>query len=153
MLTNNFIYALSNSFDVSHNMTSEAGSNGDSTAIDKLFNSSNWPSSTIKIGTGTTLPTGSDYCLENAITSGYSITTKTKSLITYGDKNAIAISAIITNTSDSDIAFSEIGYVAANVWNPSQGYKTMYLLAREVFDEPVVIEPGGSQAVSIRISL
>ena len=78
--------------------------------------SNNWSKARFIIGTGTESPNVNDYNLENAIETGYTITGMTKNLMA-GSTYVMKISGIITNTSDADITFSEVGLILSTYSN------------------------------------
>lgn len=96
--------------------------------------------SSIIIGNGTTPVTFDDYKLDSQITSGWTktgfvINTPTYDSVTKKFSNTVTF--IITNTSTSELIFSEVGIVG-------QYGSTPLLLYREVLDTPITVAPGES---------
>lgn len=85
-----------------------------------------------------------NYAWDHDITSLFSITSS--SFVLLAD-NTICISTACVNTTDADIEVKEIGWVASINTNVDKA-----LLAREVFNEPVIVKAnGGVQTFGLRI--
>ena len=97
----------------------------------------------ILIGSDDTPATPDDYKWEHNITSQVSVTSYSNALL--ADKTT-CISMSCVNSTDTDIEVKEIGLIAGI----NSGSKV--LLAREVFNEPVIIKAnGGAQTFGLRI--
>lgn len=97
---------------------------------------------TLRIGTGTTEPTVSDYKLEQMI----DLDAKSASLTTYRtyDSGYEIITAVFLNETDADWIITEVGEFV------SISTSEAILLAREVFD-PVTVKPGQTFSVSMKL--
>lgn len=96
--------------------------------------------STFILGTGTTAPQESDYCLENRVTT-FTIGSVSRDFT--DTTGAMTLSAICTWTG-TESAISEIGLVG--------GYdNSNYLLAREVLETPITVNNGDTFTVSMVI--
>ena len=148
MLTKNFYLMMAYDFLKELSIPSGVKLDGSEQLADWLSTvncfSNNWSKARFIIGTGTKSPNVNDYNLENAIKTGYTITGMTKNLMA-GSTYVMQISGIITNTSDADITFSEVGLILSTYGN------TDCLFAREVYDTPITIAPGESVAVNVNI--
>lgn len=87
----------------------------------------------LQLGTGDTLPTKSDYKLENPIDNAlFSNQTVTSNVYTDATNDHIAIASHgVCNASEEPIVVREIGILLRNC-----------LITRTVLDEPVTIQPG-----------
>lgn len=103
-----------------------------------------------EIGTGTTPAKRTDYKMEASIdnskytaafTKGYS---KNFEL----ENSYFQLQCLITNVSEEDLSFSEIGFIAKN---SSQNYATNFLIAREVFETPIVLAPGETKTFILKL--
>lgn len=94
----------------------------------------------IKLGTGTTPAKRSDYKLEAPIDeSKYNCNIVNEYTQDYSKENStVKIIGTITNTGDDAIIVKELGLYADN--NNSASKKTV-MLAREVLEKPVTLEP------------
>lgn len=105
----------------------------------------------IELGSGTTAPTANDLDLEFNITNQLTRISSTDTNATSRDdrtwaKNIISsYSSTFKNNTVNPITVNEIG-----LKTQLDGYNT-FLLAREVLDEPKVIEPGKSCTFTITI--
>lgn len=107
----------------------------------------------ICIGTGTTQASATDYKLENEIDSEKYHTNLDISCATgsgsYEKLSGINLSGTITNVSENPLEVTEIGMFGSQS-NTSTNSNT-FLFAREVFDTPITISPGGVQAFSLKL--
>lgn len=105
------------------------------------------------IGTGTTAPKQTDYKIETAISESDYISSAEIVCDTgkgsFLKESGLYVSGTITNTSTKPLEISEIG-VSASSTSSNEG-SVRYLLAREVFDTPITIPPGGVQAFSLKL--
>lgn len=113
-----------------------------------IFGSVYWAKSRFALGTGNTAAKSTDYKVETEITEGFDCSTLTKRYVQGTEKDYINISGIITNNGSSDITFNEIGWYVFYKLN-SDSYEMM--LAREVLDNPITIEPGKSVAINVNL--
>ena len=95
---------------------------------------------TIRVGTGTTAPTSSDYELE-AITTELTVDSITNSITT---NNTNTYTAIVSNPTNADIQLREIG-LYTNIWSRE------YLLDRTVLTTPITIPAGESKPITYEI--
>lgn len=105
------------------------------------------------IGTGTTKPKKTDYKLESEISSDLYSAIITDVITTdFENENSICkITAIVSNLSDENISVSEIGIAGTDSSQNTASYQ-LYLFAREVLDNPIVIAPGASKAFEIKLA-
>ena len=104
----------------------------------------------IFIGSGSTPPTENDYKLENMITSGFT------GAVTYSHHmnegvHSLVYDITITNTSDSPITISEVGYAvtvacASSIGSTSTSNATI-LYDRTVLPTPVTIAAGDFESI------
>lgn len=102
----------------------------------------------LRIGTGTTDPVITDYCLTTDVTSSFSSTSV--SSITGADGASIKTVLTFTgvNTSGADITLTEYGIIKA-VPSSSAGSTTPVLWMHELFSEPIVVPAGSSITIPI----
>lgn len=99
------------------------------------------------LGKGTTKPTENDYTLEDPISvSDLPITIGHVDMQTAIDKFMI-VSIIVENTTTENITVSEMGLFAASHYSGN----TVLMIAREVLDTPVIIEPGVARIFTMTI--
>ena len=107
----------------------------------------------ICIGTGTTPASATDYNLENEIDSEKYHTNLDISCATgsgsYEKLSGINLSGTITNVSENPLEVTEIGMFGSQSNTPTNS--NTFLFAREVFDTPITILPGGVQAFSLKL--
>lgn len=103
-----------------------------------------------KIGTGTTPPKVTDYKIENEIDASKYQTSISDIEVTNFDNEGSTqcINVIVTNISGEPLTVSEIGL---ENWGSSNIDQYHLLIAREVFDTPITISPGGVQAFSLKL--
>ena len=106
----------------------------------------------IVVGSGSTPSSENDYSLESMIKSGLSATTPTlESSIDNNGNVVLSATFSLTNTSDSPITVSEIGYVCkhpgAIAYNQANTGDKSILLDRTVLESPVVIGAGNSATI------
>lgn len=111
----------------------------------------------IAVGSGDTQPALTDYSLESEINTLTLISfsypnRESTSTYNFGDRNVLlSATATFKNETANDIEVKEIalyGYWSSSNW----GDNRYYMIAREVLDSPVTIEPNKSYAFSITIS-
>ena len=155
MLTNNFLHSLSNARGIgANNLISTKQTNGNEgvtlsfgTDTNYFCSSTLWSKySKFIIGSGTTKPKMTDYCLENKITESYDCSILDRRCVIGEEMSYLKITGNITNTGTEDLSFSEIGWVIA-----SGAALQEFMLAREVYDTPITIAPGESVAVNVNI--
>lgn len=113
-----------------------------------VFNSTNFSKAKLVIGTGNTAEKSTDYCLESKITEGYDCSSLSRRYIQTDKKDAIYVYGVITNTGDSAITVSEVGFEMYDSINTVSSY---FLMARQVLDKPVTIEPGEAKTFNVRL--
>ena len=146
MLTNNYLAQLTKMFceDVNSEKATKS-TNGNYT--------STWQSTQnkgAKIGTGTTPPKVTDYKMESEIDASKYQTSISNIKVTNFDNEGSTqcINVIVTNISGEPLTVSEIGL---ENWGSSNIDQYHLLIAREVFDTPITIPPGGVQAFSLKL--
>lgn len=100
----------------------------------------------LALGTGQTVATPEDYDLEEIITD-YEVVSQSARLM-FGDSpssTAYTISRTIKNTKEEELTVSEIGLMVHSDYND-------YLLAREVLNPGVTINPGEKHTFTLTIS-
>lgn len=117
------------------------------TNVNVVFNTS----AGIHLGTGNTPSTENDYQLESQITSGLSAssTTNTYGLDTNGNPY-VKYLFTVSNTTNSDIVISEIGYAqnfyaSSSIGGSASAYT--FLIDRTVLDTPVTVPANDSAAL------
>lgn len=105
------------------------------------------------IGTGNTPAKQSDYKMESLIDDAMYLS-NLEVVCASGDgsfesETVLSVSGTVTNMSNSPLEVSEIGFSAANTNANAENGR--FLLAREVFDTPITISPGGVQAFSLKL--
>ena len=166
MLTRNFMYMLAVDMGVETNQDKSTGmpaslTNIEGNAISSyipalgnapggnyVFNSTNFSKAKLVIGTGNTAEKSTDYCLESKITEGYDCSTLSRRYIQTDKKDAIYVYGVITNTGDSAITVSEVGFEMYDSINTVSSY---FLMARQVLDKPITIEPGEAKTLNVRL--
>lgn len=113
-----------------------------------VFNNTNFLKAKLVIGTGNTAEKSTDYCLESKITEGYDCSSLSRRYIQTDKKDAIYVYGVITNTGDSTITVSEVGFEMYDSINTVSSY---FLMARQVLPEPVTIEPGEAKTFNVRL--
>ena len=94
------------------------------------------------LGSGATQPTPDDYKMDSII-DGYSVIDQKHTVFTEQcDGQLLLIYRTIQNTSDSPIIINETGLFGWNI-----------MIAREVLDEPVILEPGKKHTFTMNIGL
>lgn len=102
------------------------------------------------VGNGNTAPTADDYCLESKI-STLTLVQESKThqaanaTINYGEAITSDV-AVYQNNTSADITVNEIGLFFKDTW-----YNRYFMIAREVLDSPVIIEPNKSYSFSVTI--
>ena len=147
MLTNNYLAQLTKMFceDVnSEKATKSITGNYTSTWV-------SIQNKRAKIGTGTTPPKVTDYKIESEIDASKYQTSISNIKVTNFDNEGSTqcINVTVTNISGEPLTVSEIGL---ENWGGSVDSDDFHLLlAREVFDTPITIPPGGVQAFSLKL--
>lgn len=165
MLTRNFMYILAVDMGVGTNQVTSTGMPASLTNIDGntittylpalgtdsnascVFNSSNFSKAKLVIGTGNTAEKTTDYCLESKITESYDCSSLSRRYVQSKEKDSVYIYGVITNTGDSAITVAEVGLEMYDGYSDT-GY---FLMARQVLDKPVTIEPGEAKTFNVRI--
>ena len=165
MLTRNFMYMLAVDMGVRTNQNTSMGMPASLTNIEGsaittylpalgtnnnasyVFNYDNFPKAKLVIGTGNTAEKSTDYCLESKITEGYDCSALSRRYIQTDKKDAIYVYGVITNTGDSAITVAEVGLEMYDGYT-NAGY---FLMARQVLDKPITIEPGEAKTLNVRI--
>ena len=159
MLTRNFITMLGNTNGMGADNAPTATTLSGSTQtlqftksqLMSVFNDTWWGYSRFVIGSGTTSPKCTDINLESMIEEGYDCGLLTKRYVQGEEKDYLNVYGTITNNSSSPITFNELGWVGQCRSNMSASTGYDFLLAREVYDTPITIEPGESVAVNVNI--
>lgn len=94
----------------------------------------------VRLGTGSTEPTSSDYALENDITSSIGSLHVTTGV---GAENGLVTNIVVSgiNTTDSEIVITELG-IYINSAFVSQGTAYDVLLVRELLEQPLAVPAG-----------
>ena len=105
------------------------------------------------IGTGNTPAKQSDYKMESLIDDAMYIS-NLEVVCASGDgsfesETGLSVSGTVTNMSNLPLEVSEIGFSAAKTNTNAENDR--FLIAREVFDTPITISPGGVQAFSLKL--
>ena len=100
----------------------------------------------IRIGSGTTPATLSDYSLEAPITNNFSVLENKKTIGVDDDGYWVTYKYVISNVGDNDMVIGEIGYFGYVLYNASAG--SFYLIDRTVLDTPITIPAGGTGTVT-----
>ena len=165
MLTRNFMYILAVEMGVGTNQDTSTGMPASLTNIEGnaittylpalgtdhnascVFNSSNFSKAKLVIGTGNTAEKTTDYCLESKITESYDCSSLSRRYVQSEEKDLVYIYGVITNTGDSAITVTEVGLEMYDGYSDT-GY---FLMARQVLDKPVTIEPGEAKTFNVRL--
>ncbi len=104
--------------------------------------------SSARIGTGTTEPKTTDYNLESEIDSTkYIESISVAADNTWDSTNGLSVVCNITNKSDENITFSEIG-----LFGNSYGTGAAVMMyARKVFDTPKILTPGETKTFALEL--
>ncbi len=132
----------------------------DFTNTDSTVSSNNWSIFTSSdnkrfyVGYGTTAPTSSDYSMEDLDTdlTQISIIKTPNASISYSDDFVCSYTATYKNNTENNIVITEIGFGFYNTYGGYSSDDRNVLLAREVLETPVTIEPNKSYSFSITIS-
>lgn len=166
MLTRNFMFMLAEDMGVGTNLDTSTGMPASLTNIEGnaittyiptlgtnrndascVFNSSNFSKAKLVIGTGNTAEKTTDYCLESKITESYDCSSLSRRYVQSEEKDSVYIYGVITNTGDSAITVAEVGLEMYDGYSDT-GY---FLMARQVLDKPVTIEPGEAKTLNVRL--
>jgi hypothetical protein len=107
----------------------------------------------VLFGSGTTEPTVDDYCLESPLINGLSVS---KSSLTekLGDsEDLFYITYTITNTSDADVAISEMGVFGSVYYGSKSTQGHPVLMDRTVLSQPITIQPNCAGTVTYKVTL
>ena len=97
------------------------------------------------VGAGATPPTIEDYKLENLV-SNYTVVAQTHTTFSSYNVNAFLITRTIQNPSSVEpLTIKEVGLFG--------GDGKLYMIAREVLDDPVILQPGEKHTFTMTISL
>lgn len=107
------------------------------------------------IGTGNTPAKQSDYKMESLIDDAMYLS-NLGVVCASGDgsfesETGLSVSGTVTNMSSSPLEVSEIGFSAAS--NNTNEERSRFLIAREVFDTPITISPGGGTGFQFKTLL
>lgn len=98
------------------------------------------------LGSGSTSPTIDDYKLEELV-SNYTVLAQTHTTFVEYSASAFIITRTIQNPSLAEpLTIKEVGLFGGT------GQK-LYMIAREVLDEPVILQPGEKHAFTMTIAL
>ena len=102
----------------------------------------------VRLGTGSTEPTSSDYALENDITSGIGSLRVTTGV---GGDNGLVTNIVISgiNTTESEIVIKELGIYINSAFT-MDGTSYDVLLVRELLDEPLSVPAGKGFTLTFR---
>lgn len=156
MLTRNFMFMLANSSGMAlddkpasvtniNGETSSSLSFGTGSGSSVPFSSQFWKNSKFVLGKGTTPAKSSDYALDSEIALAYDCSVLTKKYVSDATNDRINIFGIVLNPITEPITIKEIGWVVT-ISNDNT-----FLLAREVLEEPITIEPGKSVAINVNL--
>lgn len=104
------------------------------------------------IGTGNTPAKQSDYKMESLIDDAMYLS-NLEVVCAHGDgsfesETGLYVSGTVTNMSSSPLEVSEIGFSASGT-NANEE-RSRFLIAREVFDTPITISPGGGTGFQLK---
>lgn len=99
----------------------------------------------IAYGNGTTIATSNDYNLESEITD----LTLLGNSLSITDNGYVVVSSI-KNTSNEDIIVKELGIFETS--KSEYGYRSTFMLARNVFENPVTIKPNETKTFTVTIN-
>lgn len=98
------------------------------------------------IGAGATPPTIDDYKLESLI-SNYTVLAQTHTTFSEYSASAFIITRTIQNPNTTEpLTIKEVGLFGGN-------NTQLYMIAREVLDEPIILQPGEKHAFTMTIGL
>lgn len=98
------------------------------------------------IGAGATPPTIDDYKLDSLV-SNYTVLAQTHTLFGQYGSSAFIITRTIQNPSSAEpLTIKEVGLFGGN-------NTQLYMIAREVLDEPIILQPGEKHAFTMTIGL
>lgn len=98
------------------------------------------------IGAGATPPTIDDYKLDSLV-SNYTVLAQTHTLFGQYGSSAFIITRTIQNPSSAEpLTIKEVGLFGGN-------NTQLYMIAREVLDEPIILQPGESHSFTMTIGL
>lgn len=103
------------------------------------------------LGDGTTAPTKGDYAIENEVTglTLVSLTLPNNQSASYNFGELVYVFTVIgifSNETNDDITINEIAYYTSN-----SSLVGEIMLAREVLDAPVIIQPGQTKSFTMTI--
>ena len=161
MLTNNFMSMLLNSNGLNIETNNKGvkmdgntggGSLNFGSNYNAVFGNELFPYALITVGSGTTPPKITDYDMENEIVEGVDCSALTKRKLVINNKTCIEIAGMITNIGETPITVNEVGLTLRDYSSRAKDYNKAYryLLAREVFDTPITISPGGGTVFQLK---
>lgn len=101
----------------------------------------NWDGIYLLIGSGASEESINSYKLDSVI-SNYTCVSQMHTLDTDFNNNLLTVIRVIQNTSTEEFTIKEVGLFAAN-----------YMVARELLETPVTIQPGEKYTLSMTIGL
>ena len=151
MLTNNYLAQLTRMFceDVSSEKATKSITGNYTSTWNSIQNKR------AKIGTGTTPPKVTDYKMESEIdASKYQASISNIKVTNFDNEGSTqCINVTVTNISREPLTVSEIGL---ENWGGTYEYNEdqhRLLIAREVFDTPITIPPGGGTGFQLKTLL
>ena len=96
----------------------------------------------LAFGTSDAPVTVDDYTWEHNI-AGLTSTSWSMDVVTISDSKKLRITETVTNTTNEDITVKEIGLIVCGIAG------NIFLVAREVLSEPILIKSGGVQVLGI----
>ena len=146
MLTNNYLAQLTKMFceDVNSEQATKSIRGNYTSTWQSIHNKK------AKIGTGTTPPKVTDYKIESEIDESKYQTSISNIKVTNFDNEGSTqcINVTVTNISGEPLTVSEIGL---ENWGSNDQFHL--LIAREVFDTPITISPGGGTGFQLKTLL
>lgn len=98
------------------------------------------------IGAGTTPPTIDDYKLDSLV-SNYTVLAQTHTVFEQYGSSVFIITRTIQNPSSAEpLTIKEVGLFGGSG-------RQLYMIAREVLDEPVILQPGEKHSFTMTIGL
>lgn len=108
----------------------------------------------IDIGNDDTTVTAADYKLGNSVLDQFTVNSVQHHVLETNGRIAIAYAATYTNTSDASITIREIGLLRGiGYYRYSDRFYGESLLAREVLDTPITVEPNGVCTVTMTVEV
>lgn len=106
-----------------------------------------------KVGTGDTLPTVNDYKLDSVIPrTSLQVQNQNINIKMLVDNKIFSYTTIQQNITEENITVKEIGlYTRSYSYSSGGDSNAMVLIWREVLDEPIIIKPGKSKAITVNL--